>query len=1255
MGFQSTGSTGSGNGICFICPHTADAPAAVPANPAPPAPITADPTTDDTNLVFTDSAYGGVIPIVFGSDLLAGNVIWASPFTKRTYTDGTTQKFYYSVNIAIAICEGVVNSLLRMYAGDTLVLDNTMSIDANGNPIPNPNGQVSTLTADLTSPTSPLVVLDPAARKTRITIFNGDVDQTPPAIMQQQEGYDYTPSYRGVAYLLIENLLISDSIPSLQMEVSVNTETLYPRQIGDYSNNFVLTQQDTGAYLAYFAGYDVVLSVGRNSDGSSRGFVVWNNNSLTVEKESVFIDPDGLTFNFDDITAQLLPGGNVLLQRSFLGGGDYVLWSPFYNAIVSSRLGGNGTGHHTADGPASTAGGVCVAPGIDVNGNACDVVVLPSREIGGVGLAIITITDGVIDYPYFSPSGDAAGHLSGDNFFEGGGYVRSATYTVPDAVSGVTPAFPDGGYTKGQHVIFFSTITGFDGIHVDRFQYDKTASPDVSVSTPHLDKAVAAIAYSDLLGGGNRLALTHCFNCPSDNTIILCCDATGSSSAAIMFKYDPLHARIVWKTAFGSSGSGGFATQPGQWSEDDAAQDVSNDKFAWVSPSEEVWTANLVTGAITKLFNLADQDLPAARTGMSMYLGKEDALIYTTTAGGGVGLRKVYLTRANRAQVALTTIVKSLLNRVDWRTADTEIHGIDTLAVDGYTISSTGYTLRQVFSDLQQVFTFDVVESNGEIVYQQRGSQPTSTFLETKMMIDDTGSQPWLQETHEYDLAGTRKIDVTYRDIDQQYKSNVQSVQLPKYSNIDIDADAAIQVQVSIVLDATTARKLAEILLYAKITYQTAYDGTLPSNIMPFDPSDVVTLIFNPADGLADVTMRMRQMSIGADWTVKINGTREDPDIYTDQINLFGTLGRFTPSSIPAPPSRVEFTLLQIPFWSEAQAILQDQQPGLTYPVYLTLTSLLPGVAFPADNITLTLSSGETYAVPPITRFPTWGYVVGTLPAYPELYTTDFKSTIKVSMISTDGALMGSCSDYYDMLNNRNKNLAVIGNEIIQFQTATDLGDGVFELNVIRRALFGTEDATIQHGPGDRFILLYGSDGLLDPRSVATIPVALGDGEHKTLTVNMPNTTNKNQPALIANYDSKQFRPWLPSAGQINPSGSDLIVSWKRRSRFNGQWTDSGDESGDAAFSDASPLVAVPEFDLYLTKALATFNPNDASTYMRKVSITDAETFTYTAAMQTEDSYDVTTELLGAGVVQTVNRTGLDNSLVLLFERGLRV
>ena len=1220
---------------------------AVPANPAPPSTSTQG---NDANLVFTQSAYGGVIPIVFGSDLINGNVIWATPFVKHTYTDGTSQKFYYTVSLAIAVCEGTIDHLLRLYVADQLVLDNTTEVNEDGTPVRGADGVISSLNVDLISPESPLVAIAPTDRKTRITIFDGGPNQTPPQAMVDQEDYDFTPAYRGTAFLLIENFLVADSVPSLAIEVSANTESLFPRLTGAYTNNVTLaTANETG--IAYIPGYNVYLLGGKptGTSGNNTGLVLIDGNTLEVEKESIFANSTTDSGLIAPDYVRVLTSGNVLLVTGITGGGiGYGTYSPFYDQIIDvSGFAGSG-GTHGSAGPASSFDGIIITRGTDMNGDACDVVLCPSFPFTGQPtVAFMTISDiGEITYTFHGSQTSLRGMTS-----LWGGTIQGAPYTVPQQVANDKLYFDDGAPTLGTHVYYFGTVPGNDqNIYVDRIDFDVQGDGSVSVSNPRLVNT-DIIPATDLFG--TKAGISRVFQCASDHTIIVAGTIIGAQDQVdcFVFKYDPLNARIVWKTGV----VGTRFAQESDYMDLGTVDDVSNDKWMWVDVfTQDIWAIDLTSGVAGKVLHMPDQDLAPPVTGASgagMYNGREDAFITWGTNSTNI-VQKIFLSRTNRAQVPLSTIITKLLNRVDWRTADIGIQGFDSLAVDGYTISSAGYTLRQAFNELQQVFTYDIVESNGEIIYKQRGNTSLTTIQETKLQSgDDTGSSPWLQETHEYDLAGTRKISVTYRDIDREYKSNVQSVQLPKYDNATVDEDAAIQVQVPIVLNADQAKKLAEILLYAKITYQTGYSGALPYQYMQYDPSDVVTFQFNPDDGLDDITMRLRQTTIGADHVVQFSGVREDPDIYVDQVALFGTLGRYVPQQIPQPPTRVEFTPLQIPFYSETLGKANDGLPT-TYPVYMTLTTLSAAAKPPTDNITITTDSGTSYDVAPFVDFPTWGFVTTALPAHPEYYTTDFASTLRVRIMSTSGATLGSCSDYFDMMAGTNKCLAVVGNEVVQFQTATDLGNNIWEFTVLRRALFGTEIASQSHVNGERFVLIYGADGLFDSRGLRQTNIEIGDGPAKLLTIGMPTPSNPQQPDLTTNYYCSEFKPFMPSAGQINYVGSDAVVSWQRRSRYDGEWTDDGSEAGDAAFTDASADILVPTFDLYLTKTPLTFNPNLATTYMRKVTVSNTNTFTYTSAMQTADSFVNTTDTLAAVVVQTVDKKGLGNSDGLLFSRG---
>jgi len=94
-------------------------------------------------------------------------------------------------------------------------------------------------------------------------------------------------------------------------------------------------------------------------------------------------------------------------------------------------------------------------------------------------------------------------------------------------------------------------------------------------------------------------------------------------------------------------------------------------------------------------------------------------------------------------------------------------------------------------------------------------------------------------------------------------------------------------------------------------------------------------------------------------------------------------------------------------------------------------------------------------------------------------------------------------------------------------------------------------------------------------------------------------------------------------------SGSDLVLSWVRRTRIGGGLVDG---------SDSCPLNEETEaYDAYLitsSGALAAFNPANAGTYVRAFTGLTAPTVTYTAAMMTADSFTPATGTLFLAVYQ---------------------
>ncbi len=139
------------------------------------------------------ATYGKMIPIVYGKVKLAGNIIWASEMKeerrdhhqRRSKFGGkvlVSSEYHYSISLAIAIAEGEINEILRVWADDQLI--------------------------------------DPCQSVYRF--YNGGESQNPDPLIEAIEGYGRTPAFRGISYIVIENLNLGEfanRIPSFLFEV----------------------------------------------------------------------------------------------------------------------------------------------------------------------------------------------------------------------------------------------------------------------------------------------------------------------------------------------------------------------------------------------------------------------------------------------------------------------------------------------------------------------------------------------------------------------------------------------------------------------------------------------------------------------------------------------------------------------------------------------------------------------------------------------------------------------------------------------------------------------------------------------------------------------------------------------------------------------------------------------------------------------------------------------------------------------------
>lgn len=155
-------------------------------------------------------------------------------------------------------------------------------------------------------------------------------------------------------------------------------------------------------------------------------------------------------------------------------------------------------------------------------------------------------------------------------------------------------------------------------------------------------------------------------------------------------------------------------------------------------------------------------------------------------------------------------------------------------------------------------------------------------------------------------------------------------------------------------------------------------------------------------------------------------------------------------------------------------------------------------------------------------------------------------------------------------------NLALVGEELIQFGRAEPIGANRWQLSRLLRGRRGTEAAITGQIAGAEFTLIEADSARmidLPPAAIgstiAVLATGIGDGE-AGITATAPVT-------------GAALRPPSPVALRVMPEGDDIVVQWTRRSRIGWAWSDGidaplGEESARYRLTitpDAGPMRVI--------------------------------------------------------------------------------
>ena len=584
------------------------------------------------------------------------------------------------------------------------------------------------------------------------------------------------------------------------------------------------------------------------------------------------------------------------------------------------------------------------------------------------------------------------------------------------------------------------------------------------------------------------------------------------------------------------------------------------------------------TGAV-----LLDQTWPVSENGAQVHDGETDTHLVHTLSGWA----RLFLGRGGGAGQTLGEIVTTLCARAGLAAADLDTSELDDL-VPGYVVGRQT-TVRGALEPLLRAYAVDVVESDDRLAFRKRGRNSVATIpAEQLVPLDERTHESWRERrTQEVELP--ERVNVVFMDRDADHQQGSQSAKRAALPLPTMHSRHQASLELPLVLDATTARRIAERTLYSAWLERSSFEALLPPDQLRLEPTDVVEVAFPSG---AVFRIRLGQVEIGADYSVAIQAISQEAPSYVATVT--GVPGAGGLVQVIAGPAATRLILADLP-------LLRDLDD--TGGIGSRLHWFMAGYGTPDWPGAMLYRSAEGTSWNQAGRAlgeAAWGAAVNALSTPRSAFATDEANSLTVFM--TTGAERLESTTQEAMLNGANAALLLKANgdpEILQFREVTDNPDGSFTLRGLLRGRRGTDVIVAGHQPGELFVLL-------EPDTIEALTVGLGElGLARSWRAVGFGSLFEDADTVVRAHIGRDLMPYAPVhlAGSRNLAG-DLAITWVRRSRLCGAWRDG---TGTVPLGEASEAY---EVDILTAP--------DGDT-VRTLTGLASPAATYTAAQQTAD------------------------------------
>jgi hypothetical protein len=460
------------------------------------------------------------------------------------------------------------------------------------------------------------------------------------------------------------------------------------------------------------------------------------------------------------------------------------------------------------------------------------------------------------------------------------------------------------------------------------------------------------------------------------------------------------------------------------------------------------------------------------------------------------------------------------------------------------------------------------------------------------------------------------RYGINYRDPDAIYQTRAQWGEIPALPLPVAPADQSVNANIPIIIDADTVKTLATQKVNRLALERHEIQLSLRAKFGDVEPEDILQFTF--ANRL--ITARVKEITLRPDYMIDVVCTEFLSSV---SVSISGSSGRPTePQPVGTPDSA--YYHLDIPLMNDA-----DDLGGAGFVQYHVLAS----AGQPYWSGATLFRKDATGLYQPVSGQVTDGLVCIALSALPDTdnpYVTEFDRSLTVALFSGDASLLTSAT-YLEVMNGAN--MFAIGQpgrwEICHVMDITSNGDGTYTFEGFRRGRKQSEEYTGLHATGDLIVWLAGENV-----QNITYAIAALDDEFTYKAVGNGDSINVAS-AVQRTVTGEAEKIPKPCQLQAVKNGSDIDLSWVRRSRIGSYWADDGGYEAPLGESLEQYVIRIKSGPG--GTVLRTFTVNDATT--KKYLAADIATdFGGMPAQITFDARQVS----GTGVISPTREATID-------------